>query len=370
MPKYFILFSTQNFLTIYENNAFEINFKDMNFKFRQILGSEDKLLADSNIGWLIEVEITEIDFNNAIAKAGEVLEFLLSMCSLETGLPIQRSKIILIYDISEGIRERFFRQYLWDLPLFVKGAEVKFDSFFPNVQKIYEFIHSSETLKYKHRVYRAVRWFRKGITTSDPLDQFLFFWHGLESLNSPLAEYYGKDKKIEKKMNKKCPNCGEKYTILVDGGIESLYKDMEIANNYRKEIKDIRNGISHGFEDNFPLSERARKMLPLMAKILCKAISNITAINIGIETFENLKCVDFFKINDFLYVEGKIKEEDLSKIGIGGYYPYFELDIENNIITPIPFIGCNFEFEEVFAIGKIKLKKINEIGSFSLEIEI
>lgn len=370
MPKYFILFSTKNFLTISENNEFEINAKDMNFKFRQILSSEDKLLANSNIGWLIEVEITEMDFNKAIIKAGEVLEFLLSMCSLETGLPIHRSRIILIYDISEGIRERFFRQYLWDLPLFVKGAEVKFDSFFSNVRKIYEFVHSSETLKYKHRVYRAMRWFRKGITTSDPLDQFLFFWHGLESLNSPLAEYYGKGKKIEKKMNKKCPNCGKKYTILVDGGIESLYDDMGIASNYRKEIKDIRNGISHGFEANSSLSERARPMLPLMAKILCKAISNITGINIGTETFKNLKNVDFFKINDYLYVEGKIKEEDLSKIGIVGYYPYFELEIENNIITPIPFVGCNFEFEKVFSIGKIKVKKINEIGSFSVKIEV
>jgi hypothetical protein len=369
MPKYLILFSTKNFLT-YTENTFTFGAADMNFRFRQITDEEDKSLSGLDIGWLIEAEINEKDINTAIAKAGEVLEFLLSICCLETGLPVNRTRLILIYDISENIEERIFRQYFWDLPLSIQGAEVESESFLSNIKKIYKFIYGSKTLKYKHRIYRAIRWFRKGLTTSDPLDQFLFLWHGLESLNSPLADYYGKEKKMMKKIDKKCPSCGEEYSIFIDGGIEALYNDMKIDKKERKEIKDIRNGISHGFEDNIPLADRALKLLPLLAKILYTGISNITGFNTDTKTLKNIKSIDAFKINDFIYLEGIIKEKNLLKIGLGGYYPHFELEIKDNTITPCPFLGCNFASKEIFGIGNFEIKEINEIGSFSIKIKI
>lgn len=362
MPEYLVLLSTKNFLNFSPDEIFEFEFTDMAIKIRQIRDSLDKVISSLNNGCLMEVKLSEKDIDSAIEKAFEVSEFFLSIICLDTGLPSHSSKIVLAYEISENVEERIFRQYFPDIPFSIKSAEIERDGFFDNVKTIYQYVHGPEKIKYKHRVYRAMRWFRKGLSSHDPLDQFLFFWHGLETINPILAEYFNSKNVLKGKTTRKCNICGNEYEdeITLLGGIELLYDNIGLDETYKKEIKKIRNGISHGFEDIYPLSKRAYEMIPLMAQLLFYGLSKVIGVPYNLKIHENLKRVNPIKDNDFLYIEGFIIEKELSKIGENNYYPHFKMEISNNQFTHHSFIGCNFRSKKIFTSCTNLMTEINE----------
>lgn len=96
-------------------------------------------------------------------------EFFLSAFSCETAHVITKSNLLLGFDILDRIEKRVFRQYFYDNPLKIKNADVKFNPFIENSEKIWEISN------HRDRIHRAIRWFKKGINADDPLDQFLFF---------------------------------------------------------------------------------------------------------------------------------------------------------------------------------------------------
>ncbi len=244
MNRYLVLLSTRTNLSFVPEEAiYSFNIADSVISFRRFKDPRDRVLSEHNYGWMIEVKLKGENIDNAVIQASEMSEFFLSAFCFETGCEIYRSNIVLAYEITEAVENRVFRQYFRNL-IFPSSTQITFSSFSKHSERIW-----SLKTEYKDRIYRAIRWFRKGIIGDDPFDQFLFFWHGLEALNSPLAEHFGREKSIEKEIERQCKVCGQKNldTITANGGIEALFDDNEINDTIRSKIKKMRNGISHGF---------------------------------------------------------------------------------------------------------------------------
>jgi len=323
MGKFLVVLATKTSIRFAQDRAmYEFNIGDLTISFRRIQDLRDKMVSDISHGWMIEVKPYAQNIDEATARATEVSEFFLSAFCLETGCPVYRANIILAYEITERVRRRIFRQYFRSLPLSSVPFQVPFSPFCEHTETIWGLDR-----EYKNRIYRAIRWFRKGIIGDDPLDQFLCFWHGLESLNSPLAKRFGCEKATKKAIQTKCPHCSKKYpyTITVPAGIEALFNDMGISTGARKRINDAQNGIEHGFADLPRLYEVTLGLLPTMAKILHCGITKVLDISFNQSLADALKMVAPAKLGDLAYIEGLLEEKDLSKIGIDGYYPFFVL---------------------------------------------
>lgn len=346
MKKYLVLLCTKTLLNfVPPDSIYKINVDSAVVKFRKITTDEDELISGLNFGWMIEVKLEEENVDKAVSKATEISEFFLSAFCFETAHPISTSKIILIYDISNNVEKRVFRQYFYNLPMKVKNADVEFTPFVANSEKIWM------VNKHRDRIHRSLRWLRKGINADDPLDQFLFFWHGLESLNPVLAEYFGTKNKIEKNIGRKCKHCGKNNPILVDGGIEELYKELGVV-ELSKEIKKIRNGISHGYESIAKLTDRSMKILPDIASILHKGISLVLGIS-STQVQSNLIRISPIKIGEFIYEEGVIREAELSLIGMNGYYPYIKMTCNGEGSFNFQNqTGCDFDLNADGVAGK------------------
>ncbi len=321
MNRYLILLSTKTNLSFMpEEVIYSFNVGDSVIAFRRFKDPSDRIISELNYGWMIEVKLNEENIDNAITRASEMSEFFLSAFCFETGCEIYRSNIILAYEITEAVEKRVFRQYFRNLSFPFSPTQVTFTSFSEHSERIW-----SLKMEHKDRIYRAIRWFRKGIIGDDPLDQFLFFWHGLEALNSPLAEHFGCKKSIKKEIERQCKVCGQKYidTIMVKGGIEALLDDIGIDAAIRSKINEMRNGISHGFANLAELYGIAIELLPTMAKILHTGIAKILDVSFEKSLYENLERVAPIKLGDIYYIEVFLNEKDTSKLGLEGYYPFF-----------------------------------------------
>jgi hypothetical protein len=353
MNRYLAVLSTSTYLKFNPAEEFEFKINDIRILLRKIRNSKDELITGLKNGWLIEIELNAENIDKAITSAMDYSEFILSMCCLSTGHPTTKSNIVLTYEITDNIEERPFKQYFQKVPLDINGAAVEFYSLEENIKKFFNY-----SGKYIDRIGRAIKWFRKGIISDYSLDQFLFFWHGLETLNSPLAEYYGKGKSLEKEIGRKCSHCGKGCTVIVPGGIEALYEDIGLEDSTRKKIKDVRNGISHGYMNIDQLSNLSMELLPEMAKILHYAISTLIDIDYN-SVHKNLNNLAPIKIGDLFFYQGFLIQKDISKLGQDDYYPYFELKIENGIDCELkPFIHdkCHYKGDKIAISGNLTAK--------------
>lgn len=357
MSRYLVLFASENLLNL-SPAKINMNIFDASLFVRPILDNRDKKLSYLNKGWFIEVHLDEKNIDKAIKKGFEITEFFLSICCMETGFHIHTSKLILVYDITPNIEKRSFRQYFYNVPSNVLNSKIDYKNLSFHTQAICTY-----NTKYRSRVYRAMRWFRKGISSSDTIDQFLFFWHGLESLNSALAETYNVKKSLKKTIKRECKLCHKTYEdeITVKGGIEALYDDMNMHENDRKEINDIRMGISHGFDDIYPLSRKAYVILPVIARTLHYGIIRVIGVYYNENIWDNLGGVAPTKINEFIALNVIILERDISKIGIDDYYPHFLLNIDEDQISPQSFIGCDGKTIDFFTSGRNVKLHIEEL---------
>ena len=105
-----------------------------------------------------------------------LLEQILSKFSFITRSHIKIRSLILIFDISQNTLVRWFRQYE-NIPSLVEASRSVTDPEILTVLERDEFQSSSP------KINRAIRWYWKGLNEKDPLDAFLNFWIGLESIN-------------------------------------------------------------------------------------------------------------------------------------------------------------------------------------------
>ncbi len=367
MGRFIVLLAAKTFMTMNpENCKFtidnnELNIGDTEIHLRKISDPRDYNLSGLNYGWMIEVKLNEDNIDNAIIKAKEITEVFLSIFCLETGHPVYGSKIILSYEITQDFEKRIFRQYLNVTPI-VKNADVELSSLTAHAGKIFDYknlntegLNSDEITaldKNRKRVYRAIRWFRKGVIGTDSLDQFLSFWHGLESLNVVLAEYYGEENNTKlKEIGRKCENCGKGCTTFVPAGIEALYDDLNIDARLRKKISRTRIGLVHGTISIEELNNNALELLTTIAVILHLGISKILEITFK-DSYENLERIHPIKIGELIGIQGFLKITDQSKIA-NDYYPH----IFNHNINGIDNLQFNIDGYELIGLEHVSFGK-------------
>ncbi len=334
-------------------DQYSFQFPTVSLSFCEFTGSRMAVLAGFSEGWAIEAVVEETDIDLAIRKTNDFLELLLSSVSFHSGLGMPKAKLILVYDITKGEEKRFFRQYFYDR-IFSEPASVNLERLKGDVKKI---LTGSD--QESNRILRAIRWFRKGLFHDDPLDQFLAFWHGLESLNSPLARKFGIEKKATTRIERTCPLCNKTYFDLIDskGGIAELFEKTNVDPVMKRKINHIRNAISHGFQDVTSLYGPAIEVLPAVSRLLYQGISFVLDLAPNKSVFQNLERASPIKIGDFYFLEVFLLKSDEAALGKAGFHPYF-LQIEANTETSEgkivakptfrPFVDCAYQ---VYATG-------------------
>jgi len=358
MGRFIVVLAAKTFISTIPKGGGRLIFDDDTVVFfREMSDPRDYNLSGLSYGWLFEVKLNEENIEKAMVKARNISENLLNFLCLETGHPVYESKILLSYEITENIEKRIWRQYLPPITS-IEGFDIELQEFINQGYKI---------MKYDNqRVFRAIRWFRKGVTSTDPLDQFLAFWHGLESLNPLLAENFKiKDKNGKqintkvKKIGKKCEYCGKGCTTVVPAGIEALYDNLNIDETLRKKIAETRIGLVHGTKTIKELNQNSVKLLPKISTILFSGLSAILKIPFKKSSYQNLETLTPTNLGEINYLQGFLMINDLSKIK-SGYYPFLSIEEEeeDGKITIITHTYCDIKQVEFGTFGNVNLDNI------------
>lgn len=323
---------------------------------RKIISEVDKKLSGIKYGFFIEIELEMTDINSAITQAFDISELFLSMATLETGVESHRSIPILAYNITEGISEREFIQYFYDLPL-SRPQQADLEIYTLHLEAV--IIYNSD---HKERLFRSIRWFRKGINENDPLDQFLALWQGLETLNPNLAVHFNCENAGEEIIEKKCEKTDNLFFSkrTTKQGLEKLVNEVGIDKSIWTKINRTRNSISHGFSQFSELYNNSIQLSPYLAKLLHEGISLILGFEFDEKVVKHLENISPIKVGETYYVECKLLEENLSKLAVSYEYPYF---IDESEIEPlqngfrvkqkmIPVFECNYSSSAIAVSGR------------------
>jgi hypothetical protein len=134
-----------------------------------------------------------------------------------------------------------------DLPLTVSLQGEQFQSgLSSNVHRIVtkpEFIDTFGVSRnyglHRGVLIRALGWYRKGISSEDPIDKFIAFWCSLEGFGSVSARR--NERTARGSINQICDCFNQVW-----GDVED-WKVIPNSANMLNELGELRNGISHGF---------------------------------------------------------------------------------------------------------------------------
>ena len=91
-------------------------------------------------------------------------------------------------------------------------------------------------------IARSIRWYRKGLSEDDAIDQFHSYWTGLENLNAALAHVF--HTQPEKRT---CKKCGSSYPVHSAKGIHALFihiNEMDGEEHFTR-CRDLSVAIRH-----------------------------------------------------------------------------------------------------------------------------
>lgn len=169
-------------------------------------------------------------------------------------------------------------------PLYVSLFDEKFRSYGNRIQRIIqerewkEAFRISRQYGLNRRIYsRALSWFRKGLTSEDPVDKFIAFWSSLEGFGSACA------RKTERTklgcVNQICDCFDQLWGDVSNWKV--ITNDAEQINRFQ----EIRNGIAHGsIELNVDTIRQISNHLPLLHKLAHTFLSEWE--HHGIQDFE------------------------------------------------------------------------------------
>ncbi|UOK62237.1 HEPN domain-containing protein [Paenibacillus sp. OVF10] len=343
MNKYRVVLTTMSSINIDHNGKIVEDYsfptEHSHLKLRRIRTEEDIKITGEKFGWLIEVDIEEVDIDHAIAGAHQISELFITMLCLTSGVEAYPSKIILSYDITEGTIEREFVQYFYDLPI-TRPQTVDIQIFANTLENVVG-INSDK----KARLARSIGWLRKGINEKDSLDQFLNLWQGLETLNPLLAKHFNCENSGKEIVEQTCVKTGNTFYLerTTKQGLEHLVEETGITRTEWKKLTNIRNGISHGYKKMDTLLAETLHYSPKIAVLLYKGICLIVDLPVDNAVVKHLNNVAPVKVGEHYASRHLLIEEDVNKLAISpAKYPYF---ISRVKITPLNN-GNGFEVEQ------------------------
>lgn len=191
-----------------------------------------------HLGLLITVDIDAEDIDTGLYNAQIRANYIAIILSFITNSTISEPILELGYETTDSAVNTQFIQYLYMDGETLKQKRAIDHSVFDNLGIAF----MKNNFK---RIGRAVRWYKKGLSESDSIDRFMYYWLGLECLNKLLAEELGATPQL-----KKCKNCDYTYESDSVNGIKSLFKRYEedLSFGY-KECRKLRAELQHGFGD-------------------------------------------------------------------------------------------------------------------------
>jgi hypothetical protein len=193
----------------------------------------------NHLGLVITVILYADDIDEGYAKAQIRANYISVILSFVSNTTISEPIIELGYEISDTAEETEFIQYLYMNGDTLKKKRTMSQSLFDSLG-ILIMKNGSK------RISRAIRWYRMGLHEKDPIDRFMYFWIGLECLNSLLIKELGVLPETDT-----CKNCGSKFkksntTIGIKALFLNYYKENSFGfNKYNR----LRNELMHGYGD-------------------------------------------------------------------------------------------------------------------------
>jgi len=241
----------------------KINYKDnSNWALISLIDSKDILEGVFiHRGLKAIIDVYAESMSEAIDMARIRIEGFLTMLTLVTNATVGEAQLMLGYETTyEAISTEYIQiEYLYS-DLFKKKRA--FDKI--RLDKL-----GDKLLKNNNkRISRAVRWYRKGLIETDPLDRFMSYWVGLENLNKVLSTLLG-----ENAETRNCTACGEPYEVPIAKGIRSLFEKFSTNGlNDFKLCRDLRVDLQHGSGDLETAINKVNECSELCRIALLKAI--------------------------------------------------------------------------------------------------
>lgn len=283
-------------------------------------------------GLRVTVDIIAESLDKAVEMARARVDGFMAMLTVVTNATVGEVLLKLGFETTEGATSTEYIQieYLYN-DLFKRKRAFdnnKLNNFGEKLLKVND-----------NRIFRTVRWYRKGLIEADPLDRFMSFWLGLENLNKKLAKLLG-----ENTETRNCASCGLQYEVHTAKGIRSLF------NKYSKNglsdfnlCRKLRVDIQHGAGNLETAMSRADECSELCRLALLKGIYLVLDL-------------DLKELEDGLVPIYNIQQP---RIEFRGYYKIAPKDL-----PAVPLILINSQEIKVSVVdGKRTISLINQLDS-------
>lgn len=189
-------------------------------------------------GLFVQADLPGNNLDKALEEANGRLQAHLSLSALQSDASVGQPLLVLGYETTPGAQTTEFIQIdrregeLAELSKRTRALD------HDELRRLAEAFYASDD----PHIARAIRWYRKGLSEDDPLDQFTNYWHGLEALNKPLQALL--DGMIEVGT---CRHCGAQFEVKSISGIRALFDKHapEGVKDFR-HCRDVRNELQHG----------------------------------------------------------------------------------------------------------------------------
>jgi hypothetical protein len=216
----------------------------------------------NHLGLVVTVELYADDIDRGCVQAQIRANYISVILSFITNATISEPLIVLGYEISDTAENTDFIQYYY-----MNGEELKQKRTMN--QSLFDNLGILIMKNGSKRISRAIRWYRMGLHEKDPIDRFMYFWIGLECLNTLLIE----ELKVSPETDT-CKSCGSTYikpntTIGIKALFLNYYKEKSFGFN---KCNRLRNELLHGYGDLEDAIGVADKCAESSRKMLLKGI--------------------------------------------------------------------------------------------------
>ena len=318
MKKYMTVFLTESSATLEGDNyilTFEQGSHGREFEITIRELADNRFGIQLHMGLLMEVKICCENIYEAIDEARIRANAIGSNMAFISRAKIPLVENYLAYEITEGIIDREFLQYLHNVPLpLERYSVVKFS----HLDRIMRLIGRYSDPKGRFRIQRSLAWYRKGASEENIVDKFCNFWFALESLDVPIREKYNLPYEIGH-----CKDCGFAYRTLAKVGIKHIFKEtFTDSEHVWRDARDLRVEVMHSIQDS-TLSEainEATRLTPFIEKALIKAI--LLLLEIPVEEHDDILNIEPVNAQPAkLIIVGTLHEPNADKLGLEGRHP-------------------------------------------------
>jgi len=272
------------------------------------------------IGLKLDVKVRANNIDEAIKKAGEVADGVVSFASICTGVGLPVVKVELAYDITPGTSDRDFLQFFRDVPLKPSRRTLEPATMIDLMDRVFKVADVNT----RNRLSRAIRWYRKGSLATDVFEKFACYWTGLEALNPLLQAKFGISDD-----SSRCPYCKKEWisTPTVSGIRTAVQNLIAKGSEFYTRIKELRVGLIHSKSDLKMLLPEAEDLEPIVREALVRSIFFILGVS---PTETILRDTLSAEVPIVAALEATIHGSDPSNLGPPSEHPHFEL--RSNVI--------------------------------------